>query len=76
MVQSGDLERVLKIARDIELPQGREILHIIPRSYALDRHRHQQPGGMHANRLDATTNIITATSTSVQNLVKCVRSAV
>ena len=76
MVQSGDLERVLKIARDIELPQGREILHIIPRSYALDG----QPGinspvGMHANRLDATTNIITAASTSVQNLVKCVRGA-
>jgi cell division protein FtsA len=74
IVHLGDLERVLKIARDIELPQGREILHIIPRSYALDGQTGiNSPVGMHANRLDAETNIITASSTSVQNLVKCVR---
>ena len=76
VVHPGDLERVLKIARDIELPQGREILHIIPRSYALDGQSGiNSPVGMHANRLDAETNIITAASTSVQNLAKCVRSS-
>ena len=76
IVHPGDLERVLKIARDIDLPQGREILHIIPRSYALDgQNGINSPVGMHANRLDAETNIITAAATSVQNLVKCVRSS-
>ncbi|MDD4924191.1 MAG: cell division protein FtsA [Dehalococcoidales bacterium] len=76
IVHPGDLERVLKIARDIELPQGREILHVIPRSYALDGQTGiNSPVGMHANRLDAETNIITAASTSVQNLAKCVRSS-
>jgi cell division protein FtsA len=75
IVHPGDLERVLKIAGEVELPQGREILHVIPRSYALDGQTGiNSPVGMHANRLDAETNIITAASTSVQNLVKCVRS--
>jgi cell division protein FtsA len=75
IVHPADLERVLKIAKDVELPQGREILHIIPRSYALDGQTGiNSPVGMHANRLDAETNIITAASTSIQNLVKCVRS--
>jgi cell division protein FtsA len=76
IVHPGDLERVLKIAKDVQLPQGREILHIIPRSYALDGQSGiNSPVGMHANRLDAETNIITAASTSVQNLAKCVRSS-
>jgi cell division protein FtsA len=75
IVHPGDLERVLKIARDIELPQDREILHVIPRSYALDGQSGiNSPVGMFANRLDVETNIVTAASTSVQNLVKCVRS--
>ena len=76
VVHPGDLERVLKIARDIELPQGREILHIIPRSYSLDGQAGiNSPVGMHANRLDAETNIVTAASMSVQNLAKCVRGS-
>jgi cell division protein FtsA len=76
IVHPGDLERVLKIAKDVQLPQGREILHVIPRSYALDGQSGiNSPVGMHANRLDAETNIITAASTSVQNLAKCVRSS-
>jgi cell division protein FtsA len=76
VVHPGDLERVLKIARDIQLPQGREILHIIPRSYALDGQSGiNSPVGMHANRLDVETNIVTAASMSVQNLAKCVRSS-
>jgi cell division protein FtsA len=76
VVHTGDLERVLEIARDIDLPQGREMLHIIPRSYSLDGQTGiNNPVGMHANRLDAETNIITAATTSVQNLAKCVHSS-
>ncbi|MFA5629182.1 MAG: cell division protein FtsA [Dehalococcoidales bacterium] len=75
IVSPGDLERVLKIAKDVELPQGREILHMIPRSYALDGQSGiNSPVGMYANRLDAETTIVTAASTSVQNLVKCIKS--
>ncbi len=76
VVNPHDLERVLKIAQEIELPQGREILHVIPRSFALDGQSGiNSPVGMHANRLDAETNIITAATTSVQNLAKCVKGS-
>ncbi|MDD4873653.1 MAG: cell division protein FtsA [Dehalococcoidales bacterium] len=75
IVSPQDLERVLEIAQDIELPQGREMLHVIPRSYSLDGQTGiNNPVGMYANRLDAETNIITAATTSVQNLIKCVSS--
>jgi cell division protein FtsA len=76
VVSPHDLERVLEIAQDVELPQGREMLHVIPRSYSLDGQTGiNSPVGMHANRLDAETNIITAATTSVQNLAKCVKSS-
>jgi cell division protein FtsA len=73
-VRSDDLKRVLQSARSISMPQDRKLLHVIPRGYAVDG----QPGvknpvGMHGFRLDVETHIITAASTSVQNLLKCIR---
>ncbi len=75
LVRSDDLKRVLQCARSIKVPNDRKLLHVIPRGYAVDG----QPGvknpiGMHGFRLDVETHIITAASTSVQNLVKCIRS--
>jgi len=75
LVRSDDLRRALATARSVPVPEGKKILHAIPRYYALDgQERVKQPVGMHGSRLDVETHIITASITSVQNLVKCVRS--
>jgi len=75
LVRPQDLKRVLSSARSIPIPEGKQLLHAIPRSYALDgQEMVKQPVGMHATRLDVETHIITASITSIQNLVKCIRS--
>jgi len=75
LVRPQDLKRVLLSARSIPIPEGKQLLHAIPRSYALDgQEMVKQPVGMHATRLDVETHIITASITSIQNLVKCIRS--
>lgn len=74
LVRSNDLKRVLQSARSIKVPNDRRLLHVIPRSYAVDGQVGiKNPVGMHGFRLDVETHIITAAITSVQNLVKCIR---
>ena len=75
VVRPDDLKRVLNAAQSVKTAGDRRLLHVIPRSYAVDG----QPGvknpvGMHGFRLDVETHVITAAVTSVQNLVKCIRS--
>jgi len=74
-VRSDDLRRVLDSARSVKVSTDRRLLHVIPRSYAVDGQVGvRNPVGMHGFRLDVETHVITAAATSVQNLVKCVRS--
>jgi len=75
LVRSDDLKRVIKTSQNIQVPADRKLLHIIPRGFAVDG----QPGvknpvGMHGQRLDVETHIITTAVTSDQNVIKCVRS--
>jgi cell division protein FtsA len=75
LVRSQDLKRVLSASRSVPVPEGKKVLHAIPRYYTLDGlEKVKQPVGMHGARLDVETHIITASVASVQNLVKCVRS--
>ncbi len=74
LVRGDDLKRVLECARSVQVPSDRKLLHVIPRSYAVDGQAGvKNPVGMHGFRLDVETHIITAAVTSVQNLAKCVR---
>jgi len=74
LVRPDDLKRVLQCARAIQLPNDRKLLHVIPRDYAVDGQVGvRDPVGMHGFRLDVETHIITAATTSVQNLIKCIR---
>jgi cell division protein FtsA len=75
VVRPDDLKRVLASAQSVKTAGDRRLLHVIPRGYAVDG----QPGvknpvGMHGFRLDVETHVITAAVTSIQNLIKCIRS--
>ncbi len=75
LVRSDDLRRVLTCAQNVRVPSDRQLLHVIPRGYAVDGQAGvKNPVGMHGFRLDVETHIVTAAVTSVQNLVKCIRS--
>jgi cell division protein FtsA len=75
VVRPDDLKRVLASAQSVKTAGDRRLLHIIPRSYAVDGQTGvKNPVGMHGFRLDVETHVITAAVTSIQNLVKCIRS--
>lgn len=75
VVRPDDLRRVLTTAQSVKVASDRKLLHVIPRSYGVDGQEGvRDPLGMHGMKLDVETHVITATVTSLQNLVKCIRS--
>lgn len=72
-IKEGDIQRVNDAARAIPLPSSREILHVIPRTFIVDGQEGiKDPIGMTGVRLETETHIITGSTTSMRNLVKCV----
>lgn len=68
-----DVNRVIEAARAISLPTSSEILHVIPRSYTVDNQQGiKDPIGMTGVRLEVETHIVTASTTAVKNLSKCI----
>ena len=75
-VNDDDIERAMDSAQAIAIPHNREVLHVVPRTYTLDGQEGvRSPLGMHGFRLEVEAHIITAASSSVQNLEKCVVGA-
>jgi len=75
-VSREDLRRVMDAARAVSIPQDREILHVLPQEFVLDDQGGiSQPVGMTGSRLEANVHIVTAATTSIQNLVTCVNRA-
>ncbi len=71
-VREADVQAVLEQAKAINIPQDREIIHVIPQEYMID---HQdgvkEPIGMSGVRLEAKVHLVTASTTSTQNILKC-----
>ena len=71
-VRQSDLERVLDAARAINIPQDREILHVLPQEFIIDEQDGiREPLGMAGVRLEAKVHIVTAAASSAQNIIKC-----
>lgn len=75
-IRPVDVERVLEAARAIDIPHNREILHIIPRGFTVDGDNGvRDPIGMQAYRLEVEAHIVTGSTSSIRNLIKCVQNA-
>jgi cell division protein FtsA len=73
-IAESDVERVIDAARAISIPQSREVIHIIPREYAVDgEFGVKDPIGMSGVRLEVDTHIITASDAAMKNLRKAVK---
>lgn len=73
-ITAEDVSRVLEAARAISLPSAREIIHVIPRDFAVDAQQGiKDPVGMTGVRLEAEAHIITAQTTALKNLAKIVQ---
>jgi len=71
-----DVARVLEAAEAVSIPSDRQVLHVIPRFFLVDgQERVSDPVGMHGQRLDVETLIVTGSVSAIQNLTKCVEGA-
>jgi cell division protein FtsA len=67
---------VLEAARAVSIPQDREIMHVLPQEFVIDDHGGiDSPVGLVGARLEANVHIVTAGTTSMQNLVTCANRA-
>jgi cell division protein FtsA len=63
-------------ARQVVLASDREILHNIPRQYIVDGQEGvRHPVGMSASRLEVETHVVTAATSFVENVAKCIQKA-
>lgn len=69
-----DVQRAIESARTVSIPPSREILHVIPREFLVDAQGGiKDPIGMSGTRLEVDCHIVSATSTALHNLVKCIQ---
>src|SRR5688572_28409284 len=72
-VMKADVDRVLEGARAIPVDADRMILHALPREYVVDNQDGiRDPIGMSGVRLQVRVNLVTAATSCVQNVVRCV----
>lgn len=71
-VSDDDISRVIEAAQAINIPNDREILHILPQDFIVDEQDGvQNPRGMMGIRLEVDVHIVTCSATSAQNIIKC-----
>jgi cell division protein FtsA len=71
-----DIDSILHSVRDIEIPEDRQLIDVIPRQYIIDGYDEIiDPIGMVGTRLEVDADIVVGKITSVQNIVKSVERA-
>ena len=75
-VSADDVDRVVEAARAINLPQDREIIHVLPQAFVVDDGDGvREPIGMSGVRLEVEVHIVTGAVTSIQNVIRSVNRA-
>ena len=76
VIDQHDVFRALDAAKAVSIPHNRDIVHVIQRGFSVDgQDGIHKPIGMHGYRLEVEAHIITAASTSLDNLEQCVNAA-
>ncbi|MHB2026733.1 MAG: cell division protein FtsA [Elusimicrobiota bacterium] len=75
-ITAEDVQSVVANAKAVPLPSDREILHVVPQGFSLDRQRGvPNPVGMEGALLEVEVHVVTASSAHINNLVKTVNQA-
>jgi len=71
-VSVDDVNQVIDAARAVALPMDRQVLHVLPQEFAIDGQGGvKEPVGMWGVRLEASVHIVTASTISTQNVIRC-----
>jgi len=75
-ITEEDIRRVIDAARALELPADREMLHLLPREFAVDDQGDiVDPLGMTGSRLEVDVHLVIGALSAIQTLVTCVNRA-
>jgi len=75
-VGARDIDRAIESASTVYVPIDREVLHVLPREFAIDgQYGILRPQGMSGVRLEANVRIITAANSVLDNIVRCTEQA-
>ncbi|HYA98081.1 MAG TPA: cell division protein FtsA [Methylomirabilota bacterium] len=75
-IEREDVRRAVDAARNIALPEDREILHVLPHEFVVDAQSGiRDPLGMIGQRLEAKVHLVTSSVAATQNLVTAANKA-
>ena len=75
-ITQKDVEKLLYTVRNIQLPEDRQIIDVIPRQYVIDGYDEIiDPVGMVGVRLEVDADIVAGKIISVQNIIKSLEKA-
>jgi cell division protein FtsA len=75
-IERDDLRRTIDAARNVALPEDREVLHVLPLEFIVDTQDGiRDPVGMVGQRLEANVHIVTSSISATQNLVTAANKA-
>ena len=70
-----DALRALGQAKTAAIPNNREIIHLIPREFLVDQQNGiKNPIGMTGSRLEVDSHIVSAPTTSIHNIERCIQN--
>jgi cell division protein FtsA len=75
-IEREDVRRAIDAARNISLPEDREVLHVLPHEFLVDAQDGiRDPVGMVGQRLEANVHLVTSSVAATQNLVTAANRA-
>jgi cell division protein FtsA len=75
-IERDDVRRAIDAARNITLPEDREVLHVLPHEFLVDAQQGiRDPVGMIGQRLEANVHVVTSSGSATQNLVTAANRA-
>jgi len=75
-VERDDVRRAIDAARNIAMPDDREVLHVLPHEFLVDAQDGiRDPVGMVGQRLEANVHVVTSSMAATQNLVTAANKA-
>ena len=75
-IEREDVRHAIDAARNINLPDDREVLHVLPHEFIVDSHDGIRDAiGMVGQRLEANVHVVTSSAIATQNLVTAANRA-
>ena len=75
-IEKDDVRRTIDAARNVTLPEDREVLHVLPHEFIVDAQDGiRDPVGMIGHRLEANVHIVTSSIAATQNLITAANKA-